>query len=69
MILVPKITRCDGGSGQKDCCGLKGYKCGEGEGDCDKDDDCKSGLVCGTDNCVGDSFGSTSDCCEGNIEI
>merc|ERR1719394_1628839 len=26
-------------------------KCGHTEGDCDKDDDCKDGLKCGTDNC------------------
>ena len=26
-------------------------QCEEGEGDCDKDEDCKGDLVCGTDNC------------------
>jgi len=38
--------------------------CGENEGDCDKDHDCVDGLACGEDNCVGDSFQDTDDCCE-----
>ena len=37
--------------------------CADNEGDCDDDADCQSGLVCGTDNCVGASFQSTDDCC------
>ena len=41
---------------------LCGY-CGEGEGDCDADADCAGSLVCGTDNCVGDGFDDTDDCC------
>ena len=39
---------CFGGDS---CCGSNGYQCGEGEGDCDYDSDCKPGLVCGKDNC------------------
>ena len=39
--------------------------CGEGKGDCDKDDHCEGSLVCGTDNCQ--DFDSTQnskkDCC------
>ena len=35
--------------------------CGEGEGDCDSDDHCEGDLVCGEDNCFGDS---KKDCCE-----
>merc|ERR1712150_77841 len=34
-----------------------------GEGDCDTDEDCKEGLICGKDNCNGSSFDSTDDCC------
>ena len=40
-----------------------GSQCADGEGDCDYDGDCLSG-ICGTDNCVGEGFDSTDDCCE-----
>jgi len=56
-----KKEMCDGGDS---CCGANGHKCGEGEGDCDSDSDCQNGLTCGLDNCVGDSFEETDDCCE-----
>lgn len=36
--------------------------CGYGEGDCDKDQDCDDGMVCGKDNC-GPGFPSVFDCC------
>ena len=55
--------------GANSCC-TEDNPCDEGEGDCDSDADCKSGLVCGQDNCVGSSFDSTDDCCtikKGNI--
>ena len=35
----------------------------EGEGDCDTDDHCSGSLKCGTDNCIGDTFDATDDCC------
>ena len=42
-------------------------KCGLGGGDCDKDDDCLPGLVCGTDNCKksdqGENYHWQNDCC------
>ena len=41
-------------------------KCGKEQGDCDKDDDCKDGLKCGTDNCGMQRWGdweATDDCC------
>merc|ERR1711962_840414 len=57
---------CDGGDS---CCGAKWHKCGEGEGDCDYDTDCQNGLTCGLDNCVGDSFDETDDCCEGPVQV
>ena len=55
-----QITGCDGG----DSCCSSDNMCGDGEGDCDHDGDCLSG-VCGTDNCVGEGFDSTDDCCIG----
>jgi len=53
-------SSCVGGDA---CCTDRG-NCGIGEGDCDTDDDCQSGLVCGRDNCVGEGFDSTDDCCK-----
>merc|ERR1719433_1837532 len=46
----------------KSCCNKKAEKCGENEGDCDKDSHCKSGLKCGNDNCPS-GFPSNYDCC------
>ena len=39
--------------------------CGVDEGDCDSDNECKSHLFCGSNNCL-DSLGilSSIDCCE-----
>ena len=54
-----QITGCDGG----DSCCSSDNQCADGEGDCDYDGDCLSG-ICGTDNCVGEGFDSTDDCCE-----
>ena len=62
FILDTNSPPCDGGDS---CCGANGYKCGEGEGDCDSNNDCKPGLTCGSNNCVGASFDSFDDCCEG----
>merc|ERR1719436_2010560 len=38
----------------------------EGEGDCDGDQDCRGGLVCGDNNCrqFGDHFHPKDDCCQ-----
>ena len=53
-----------GGNG---CCTFT--DCFEGEGDCDGDNQCVSGLVCGTDNCMsvyghsGMDWDSGDDCC------
>ena len=49
---------CVGG----DSCCVDGI-CGENQGDCDADSDCQAGFVCGADNCVGDTFDATDDCC------
>ena len=34
-----------------------------GEGDCDSDTSCAGVLECGSDNCVGESFDASDDCC------
>ena len=42
--------------------------CGEDEGDCDYDDECKEGHKCGTNNCRSTlNFNSQFDCCD-NVE-
>merc|ERR1711902_488099 len=51
-----------GNGGDWPCCSSTN-KCGEGEGDCDSDAECQSGLICGKDNCVGSSFLTGEDCC------
>ena len=54
---------CDDGTGGYDCCSAS-YKCGEGEGDCDNDNECLGNLLCGTDNCDQSlGFGPSYDCC------
>merc|ERR1712141_576402 len=54
----PAPPACDGGD---DCCVDAG--CGAGEGDCDFDTDCSEGLICGENNCEGETFDDTDDCC------
>jgi len=54
--------KCPGCIGGDSCC--EDGNCGIGDGDCDDDDDCASGLTCGYNNCVGDYFDATDDCCE-----
>ena len=55
-------------TGADNCCGRNGYKCGLGEGDCDRNSDCIGDLVCGKNNCVGDGFDPTDDCCVGMFD-
>ena len=46
------------------CC-TKENPCSEGDGDCDVDEDCKDGLICGTNNCDKSKFNfKWADCCE-----
>ena len=56
---------CHGDDAPDNCCG-EGQpgngECGEGEGDCDDDDGCAAGLLCGTNNCPAD-MPSTHNCC------
>ena len=57
--MVTSLSNCYLGCHRgKTYCTLR-EKCDVGEGDCNFDSQCKSGLVCGTDNCVGSSL----DCC------
>ena len=62
-----------GCNGDDNCC-TSSIPCNEGEGDCDSDADCKSGLVCGHNNCspkdsreswnpIADELGLVNDCC------
>ena len=46
------------------CC-TDSAKCNENEGDCDSDDQCIDGLICGEDNCisVNSNFDPAADCC------
>ena len=53
------VSACTGG----DSCCTSSNQCGENEGDCDSDADCKGDLKCGIDNCNGASFDGTDDCC------
>ena len=51
--------------GGDNCC-TSATPCGQDEGDCDSDADCRAGLICGTDNCPvkeGLEWDSTDDCC------
>merc|ERR1712002_521775 len=42
--------KCNGDGNAWTCC-TSSRKCNVGQGDCDRDSDCQSGLVCGKDNC------------------
>ena len=56
------FTACNGGDA---CCSTMN-KCGEDEGDCDNDSDCKDALKCGNENCSqkrGFQWDATDDCC------
>jgi len=46
-------------------------RCSEGQGDCDIDDDCASGLVCGTNNCrdLHPNAHYAHDCCVRKINL
>jgi len=47
-------------NGDDSCC-TPTNRCGIFEGDCDDDEDCLGGLVCGSNNCKG--MGLFDDCC------
>ena len=60
--------KCADGTAGMDCC-TSSNQCGEGEGDCDSDEDCMGNLKCGegsghNDNCDNTlGFSGDSDCC------
>ena len=55
--------RCNGGTEDEidDCCEHYGPYC-EGQGDCNDDNECGPGLICGDSNC-GQGFYYGADCC------
>ena len=55
--------RCSASNTDHQCC-TKEEKCSIGEGDCDLDDDCQEGLICGVDNCDSGFPGTEYDCCQ-----
>ena len=57
------FTGCSGTGNEMvySCCSFES-PCGLAEGDCDYDDDCLGGLLCGMDNCMS-SFPPSADCC------
>jgi len=65
-----KCVGCGANADDIASCCTSSNKCGIGEGDCDKDADCMSGLKCGEgtpghdNNCLPDfGWGARSDCC------
>ena len=60
-IIIQKIleNRCSGWN--YDCC-TPTNPCLDGQGDCDRNEDCVGNLICGVDNC-GPSFSSIENCC------
>ena len=58
------VSDCYKGKTDRDCCSSSN-KCGVGGGDCDSDSDCKSGHVCGSNNCrdYNKKADRTADCC------
>jgi hypothetical protein len=57
--------RCGGRNYDKAKCCTAEEPCRDGEGDCDSNDDCDDGLVCGQNNCnqFGDFYHQKDDCC------
>ena len=63
-VVMFNIGRCKGGKNieyNKDCC-TANDPCGNGEGDCDRDDHCAGNLVCMPKIC-GKAFGDNAECC------
>ena len=54
-------NRCTAESHSWDCCTVENT-CAEGRGDCDSDDECDNGLVCGKNAC-GSGYRLGMDCC------
>ena len=45
------------------CCTVE-KPCGANEGDCDFNNQCAEGLICGVANCIGPEHPLNADCCE-----
>ena len=57
-------------NGQDDDCCTPENPCNYLDGDCDENEDCDLGFLCGTDNCQGPGFDATDDCCDfGKMDI
>lgn len=65
-MLETAVEECNGGNS---CCSLD-KPCGEGEGDCDSNDECMAGLRCGTNNCdlSAGTFEQLDDCCSALVK-
>merc|ERR1712215_339102 len=64
--ISPKTTAAQGKCLGGDSCCTSSNPCGEGEGDCDKNHDCKGKLLCGINNCKRSkypTFSKSDDCC------
>ena len=66
---VAEPKTCNGVPSTDWSCCTSANKCNVGEGDCDRDSDCASGLICGTDKCspgvTGSNWHRFADCCRG----
>ena len=60
---VAAATRCTGILNSDINCCTSANPCGINQGDCDYDYECSGDLRCGTDNCIGQGFPSSYDCC------
>ena len=67
--MAPIAPNCDGIPRTDWSCCSSRNQCNVGEGDCDRDGDCASGLICGANNCrpgkTGSRWSSYADCCIG----
>jgi len=56
---------CSGELGHYNSCCTADRLCGLGQGDCDQDDECEEGLICGRNNCIDFNPDASrySDCC------
>ena len=69
LIPLKIVTDCSNGTIAGTSCCTSSNPCGEGEGDCDSDEDCKDGLKCGQgsghdNNCDNTLvFPADYDCC------
>ena len=63
IFITAEVCNSIGFSGDDYKCCTSSNKCDLNQGDCDDDEECGDGLVCGTDNCQL-PFPIDADCCE-----